>query len=42
MKNFVFGTIFGLVIATVGFTGLARIADRAVDVTKLQAQDLAK
>jgi len=42
MKNFVFGTIFGLVIATVGFTGLARIADRAVDATKQQAQDLAR
>ena len=42
MKNFVFGTIFGLVIATVGFTGLARMADRAVDATKHQAQELAR
>lgn len=42
MKNFLFGTIFGLIVATVGFTGLARIADRAVDVTKQQAQDLAR
>lgn len=42
MKNFILGTIFGLTVATVGFAGLARMADRAVDATKHQAQRLAQ
>jgi hypothetical protein len=42
MKNFMIGTFFGLVLASVGFAGIARIMDRAVDVTKTQAQDLAR
>ena len=42
MKNFVIGTIFGLILASVGFTGMARIADRAVDATKNQAKVLAE
>jgi hypothetical protein len=42
MKNFMFGTLFGLVLASVGFAGIARIMDRAVDATKTQAQDLAR
>jgi hypothetical protein len=42
MKNFVIGTIFGLILASVGFTGMARIADRAVDATKNQAKELAE
>jgi hypothetical protein len=37
MKNFVFGTVFGIVVATIGFTGVARMLDKAVDVTKTQA-----
>ncbi len=42
MKNFVYGTIFGIVIASVGFTGLARIMDKAVDKTKETATELSK
>jgi hypothetical protein len=42
MKNFLLGTIFGLIVATVGFTGLARIADNAVDATKNKAEELAR
>jgi hypothetical protein len=42
MKNFVIGTIFGIVVATVGFTGIARVMDKAVNVTKDQAKDLAQ
>jgi hypothetical protein len=30
MKAFIAGTVFGLVIATVGFSGLARIFDNGV------------
>jgi hypothetical protein len=37
MKNFVFGTVFGIVVATIGFTGVAKVLDRAVNVTKEQA-----
>ncbi len=42
MNNFLAGTIFGLILATVGFTGLARIADNAVDATKTKAEELAR
>jgi hypothetical protein len=42
VKNFVYGTIFGIVIASVGFTGLARIMDKAVDKTKETATELSK
>jgi hypothetical protein len=41
MKNFVVGTLFGIVVATVGFTGIARVMDKAVNVTKTQAKELA-
>lgn len=37
MRNFAFGTIFGIIVASVGFTGLAHILDKAVNVTKEQA-----
>lgn len=42
MRNFVIGTIFGIVVATVGFSGIARIADTGV--TKIQgvAKEAAK
>lgn len=42
MKNFIVGTIFGLVIATVGFSGIANILDRGVDTLKTKSQELAK
>ena len=42
MRNFILGTVFGIVIATVGFSGIARLLDRAVDTVKTQTQDLAK
>ena len=42
MKNFVFGTIFGLVLATVGFSGIAHILDKGVETVKTQSQELAK
>jgi len=37
MRNFVFGTIFGIIVATVGFAGIAKMLDKAVNVTKEQA-----
>jgi hypothetical protein len=42
MKQFIMGTVFGLVVATVGFSGLARIFDRGVDTIKTQSKDLAQ
>jgi hypothetical protein len=42
MKNFVIGTIFGLVLATVGFSGIARMLDNGIDTVKTQSQEMAK
>ena len=42
MKAFIAGTIFGLVLATVGFSGIAKIMDKGVDTVKTQSQELAK
>jgi len=42
MKNFVLGTIFGLILATVGFSGIARMLDRGIDTVKTQSQEMAK
>lgn len=42
MKNFIYGTVFGIVVATIGFAGIARMLDKAVSVTKSQAVELSK
>ena len=42
MRMFIFGTIFGLVLATVGFSGIAKIMDKGVDSVKTHSQELAK
>ena len=42
MKAFIFGTVFGLVLATVGFSGIARILDHGVESVKSHSQELAK
>lgn len=42
MKTFVYGTVFGIVVATVGFSGIARMLDRAVTATKTQAVELSR
>jgi hypothetical protein len=42
MKAFILGTIFGLVLATVGFSGIARILDHGVATVKSQSEQLAK
>ena len=34
MKNFLIGVVFGIVVATVGFGGIAKIADKGVDKLK--------
>jgi hypothetical protein len=42
MKNFIIGTVFGIVVATIGFAGIAKILDKAVTVTKEQAINATK
>lgn len=42
MSQFIYGTIFGIIVSTIGFSGIARVADKAVDVTKHQAVELSK
>lgn len=42
MRNFIFGTVFGLVLATVGFSGIARMLDKGVDTVKTQSVELSK
>ena len=42
MKGFVLGTIFGIVICTVGFTGIARILDTGVTKVQEYSRDAAK
>lgn len=42
MKGVLFGFILGLVVATVGFGGVARILDHGVASVKSHSQELAK
>jgi hypothetical protein len=42
MRNFVYGTVFGIVVATVGFSGIAHMLDKAVVKTKETATELSK
>jgi hypothetical protein len=42
MKAFIIGTVFGLVLATVGFGGIAKMLDKGVDTVKTQSTELAK
>jgi hypothetical protein len=42
MKMFLIGTVFGLVLATVGFHGIARILDKGIDSIKTQSQEMAR
>ena len=42
MKSFIMGTIFGIVLSTVGFSGIARMLDNGVEKTKAIAVEGAK
>jgi hypothetical protein len=42
MKSFLCGTIFGVVVATVGFSGIARIFDNGLEKVKATSTELAK
>ena len=42
MKTFILGTIFGIVVATVGFGGIAKMLDNGVEKTKSIAVESSK
>ena len=42
MTKLFIGFMLGLVVATVGFGGIARMLDRGVDTIKTQSQEMAK
>jgi capsular polysaccharide biosynthesis protein len=42
MRNLIVGFVLGLVVATVGFSGVARLLDRGVETIKTQSQELAR
>ena len=42
MINFLVGIVVGITISTVGLTGVARMVDQGVDVTKSLIQNNAK
>jgi hypothetical protein len=42
MKTFILGTIFGIVVATVGFSGIANMLDNGIAKTKEIAVETAK
>ena len=42
MMNFILGMLFGIVIATVGFTGLAQFVDNNIDNLQETVKDIAK
>lgn len=42
MKTFILGAIFGLIVSTVGFDGIARMLDKGIDTVKYTSQELAE
>ena len=42
MTNFIAGVIFGIIISTVGFSGIAKMLDNGVEKTKAIAVEGAK
>ena len=42
MKTFIGGFIVGVIVATVGFGGVAGILDRGVETVKSHSQELAQ
>ena len=42
MKNFIFGTVFGIIIATVEFSGITRMLDNGIAKTKEIVVETAK
>ena len=42
MSKLIVGFVLGLVVATVGFSGIAKMLDRGIDTVKEKSVDLSK
>jgi capsular polysaccharide biosynthesis protein len=42
MRNLVIGFILGIIVATVGFSGMARMMDKGIDHVKSTSKELAQ
>jgi hypothetical protein len=42
MSKLIIGFVLGLIVASVGFSGIARIADRGVQTIQEQSKELAQ
>lgn len=42
MRNLVIGFVLGLIVATVGFTGVARILDKGVETVKEKSLEMSR
>ena len=42
MTKFIAGVVFGLILATVGFSGIAKILDHGVTTVKEKSVEMAK
>jgi hypothetical protein len=42
VRNFLIGTVFGIVVATIGFGGIAKMLDNGIEKTKAIAVEGAK
>jgi uncharacterized membrane protein YtjA (UPF0391 family) len=42
MRNIFIGFVLGLIVATVGFSGIARIADKGVQTIQTHSKELAQ
>jgi capsular polysaccharide biosynthesis protein len=42
MRNLLIGFVLGIVVATVGFSGVARILDNGISTVKSTSKDLAQ
>ena len=42
MNKILIGFVLGVVVSTVGFSGITRMADKGVETIKTQTQEIAK
>ena len=42
MINFLFGFVFGVMACTIGFTGMAKVADKGVESMQTTVKEVAK
>ena len=42
MRNFIIGFVLGIVVATVGFSGITKVLDRGVQTIQQHSKELAQ